>query len=266
MSNMTVKTPNHVQRQQEQQYRRSFEQMSSGKKINRASDGAAQLAIAEQIVKEYSGKDTGSRNMGQGQDVLSIADSAMSGISDYLQRMDELSIQASNGLLSDSDRQSIQGEIDQMKQGIQGIVDQTQFNGQRLLGGSSFSGMAIATDGSSSVRIKESVNASLDSLGIRDFDVSKGDFDLNAISKALEKVSSSRSQMGAQSNRLQHGINNNDNATYNLLSAESRLMDTDFARGSSELKKQQVLRTYSLQMQQNQMANTSRMMQNFTLG
>lgn len=250
---------------QQHKLQSTFEKMASGKKINRAADGAAQMAIAEKIMEEYKGLDVGTRNMQTGMDVLNIADSAMSGVNDYLQRIDELSIQAANGTLSDSDRASIQGEIDQMKQGIQNIADQTQFNGKKILDGSDFAGVAIATDGDSSVRVKDSANMILDALGIKDYSVANGQFDSDAISKAMERVSSTRSRLGAQTNRLDHGVNINKNSSYNQNAAESRIRDTDYGKASSRLSTQRNLQDAAFRMQRNQMDHNARMMQNFTL-
>lgn len=264
MANMISRIPNHAA-QQQHKLTSTFEKMASGKKLNKAADGAAQMAIAEKIMEEYKGLDVGTRNMQTGMDVLNIADSAMSGVNDYLQRMDELSIQAANGTLSDSDRQSIQGEIDQMKQGIQNIADQTQFNGKKILDGSDFAGVAIATDGDSTVRIKDSANMTLSALGIKDYNVSGGRYDSDAIKKAMEQVNSTRSRLGAQTNRMEHGININKGSSYNQNAAESRIRDTDYGKASSRLKTQQTLQSASVRMQRNQMDQHSRMMANFTL-
>lgn len=264
MTNMNVnRAPQHYAQQHRLQS--TYEKMASGKKVNRAADGAAQMAIAQKIIEEYKGLDVGTRNMQTGMDVLNIADSAMSGVNDYLQRIDELSIQAANGTLSDSDRQSIQGEIDQMKEGIANIAEQTQFNGKKILDGSDFAGVSIATDGNSSVRVKDSANMTLDALGIKDYNVTSGQFDGNAISKALEKVSSTRSRIGAQTNRLEHGININKGSSYNQNASESRMMDTDYGKASSRLATQRSLQDVSFRMQRSQMDQQAHMMQNFML-
>ena len=191
--------------------------------------------------------------------------SAMSGVNDYLQRMDELSIQAANGTLSESDRKSIQSEIDQMKEGIQNIADQTQFNDKKILDGTDFAGITIASDGDSTVRIKDSANMTLSALGIKDYNIMDGKFDSDAIKKAMEQVNGTRSRLGAQTNRMEHGININKGSSYNQNAAESRLADTNYGKASSRLKTQQTLQTASVRMQRNQMDQQARMMNNFML-
>lgn len=240
-----------------------YGQIASGNRLNSASQGAAELAISEKQNSQITGYDTASKNLMSGKDLLNISDAALSGVTDYLQRIRELSLQASNGVLSDDDRQSIQFEIDQMKQGIADIASQTQYNTLNLLDGSRTSGFKIASDGSgNSISVQNDSNATLKALGIADFDVTK-DFDLSTIDSALDKVSSMRSRAGAQSNRLDHAINFNSYASYNTTAARSRLADTDYGKAVTELKKQQTLQTYSLMMQKRRMQDEARKMQNF---
>ena len=96
---------------------------------------------------------------------------------------------------------------------------------------------------------------SLEGLGIADYDVTSGNFDVSAIDKALEKVSSKRSYLGAAYNGLDHNIAYNSYAAYNLTAAQSRIEDTNYAQGAMDLKKQQVLNTYSIMMQRKMINN-----------
>lgn len=241
-----------------------YGQIASGNKLPSAANGAAELTIAEKQDTQVRGYDAGTNNMQSGKDVLNITDAALGGVTDYLQRMRELALQASNtATMTDSDRQNIQAEVDQLKQGIQDIASQTQYNTLNLLDGSLGKGLQIATDSNgNSVTINNSVNSTLDALGIADFDVTK-DFDLGKIDDALSLVNSQRSQSGAQSNRLDHGINYNSYASYNTLAARSRLTDTDYPKAITELKKQQTLQTYAFMMQKKKMEAEARKMQNF---
>ena len=114
----------------------AYGNFASGKKINTAADGAAELGIIQEQTKQINGYDAGSRNIESGKDALNISDAALGNVTDYLQRMRELAIQAKSGLMSDSDKGAIQSEIDQLKQGIANIADQTDYNGKKLLDGS----------------------------------------------------------------------------------------------------------------------------------
>lgn len=241
-----------------------YGQIASGNKLQSAANGAAELAIAEKQESQINGYDAGTKNLQSGKDLLNITDAALGGINDYLQRIRELALQASNtAVVSDSDRQNIQYEVDELKQGIQDIAKQTQYNQINLLDGSRKNGFQLASDANgSSITVNDSSNSTLDALGIADFDVTKN-FDLNAIDKAIEKVSANRSKGGAQSNRLDYAINFNSYASFNTTASKSRLADTDYPQAVSELKKQQTLQTYALMMQKKKMENEARKMQNF---
>ena len=95
----------------------AYGNFASGKKINTAADGAAELGIIQEQTKQINGYDAGSRNIESGKDALNISDAALGNVTDYLQRMRELAIQAKSGIMSDSDKGAIQSEIDQLKQG-----------------------------------------------------------------------------------------------------------------------------------------------------
>lgn len=247
-------------------YTSLYGQIASGNRLPSAANGASELAISEKQNVQITGYDVGSNNLKSGKDVLNITDAALSGVSDYLQRIRELALQASNtATVSDSDRENIQKEVDQLKQGIQDIAKQTQYNSLNLLDGSLGKGLQIASDSNAnSVTVNNSVNSTLDALGIADFDVTK-DFNLRDIDNALNLVNSNRSQGGAQSNRLDHAISYNAYASFNATASRSRLADTDYPQAISELKKQQMLQTYSLMMQKKKMESEAQKMQNFWL-
>lgn len=228
-----------------------YAQLSSGKKVNTAADNASGLAIIQKLLKEENGLNIGSQNASAGIGLVNVADGAMGGIMDSLQRMNELGVYAQNGLLSDSDRQMIQQEVDQLKQDIQSLSKNTSLNEQTLLDGS-MADIHLATNPSGGGMSIQMVDTTLKSLGIADFDVTK-DFDLNAISKAMEKVSYARSSMGASANGLEHVINNNNLAAQNLTASRSRMEDTDIGAAASKLKTNQILEHFRFMMsRQNQ--------------
>lgn len=124
----------------------SLQRLSSGLKINRAKDNPAGLAMAKKMNAQIKGLGVANNNAGDGVSVMEIADGAMSEISEILQRMNELSVKAANGVLSSSgttpdgkqnvgDREIIQNEIAQLKDEINRIAETTEFNGQKLLNG-----------------------------------------------------------------------------------------------------------------------------------
>lgn len=116
-----------------QNLQKNYQQLSTGKKINTAADNAAGLAIAQKLLTQSNGYDMGTRNAATSQDMINVAEGSLSTISDSLQRIRELSIQASNtAVYGDDDRAAIQQEIDQLKQSISDAGKNTQFNNKNL--------------------------------------------------------------------------------------------------------------------------------------
>ena len=225
-----------------------YGRIASGKKIQSAADGAAELSIVEKEDAQVRGLNAGAKNIGSAQDMLKVADGAMGGITDYLQRIRELAVQASNtAVVSDSERANIQKEIDQLKQGISDIASQTTFNTKPLLDGSNTE-FQIATNADGASMTVSTADTTLAALGIANFDVT-GNFDIADIDKALETVSAARSSAGAQSNALEYAYNYNTNASLNMTAAKSRLEDLDMPQAISEQKKQETLQEYALFMQ-----------------
>lgn len=228
-----------------------YSQIASGVKLQSAADGASELAIAEKENAQINGLNMGQRNAEDGKSLLNVADGAMGGIADNLQRIRELAVQASNtAILSDEDRQMIQDEVEQLKQGISDIANNTEFNKKKLLDGSYGDGY-IASGPNGSGMTLDIGDSTLKALGIEDFDVT-GDFSIQTIDDALSKVSSNRSVIGAQSNALDYTISYNSQASINLTSAVSKLEDADIAKVASELNKQKLLQSYQLMMQKKQ--------------
>lgn len=113
----------------------SLERLSSGLKINHAKDAPAGLAMAKRMNAQIEGLSMANQNASDGVSVIEIADGAMTEISEMLQRINELSVKAANGTMSDSDRETVQEEVAQLKEEITRIADTTEFNGQKLLNG-----------------------------------------------------------------------------------------------------------------------------------
>lgn len=227
---------------------RNYRNLSSGSRINSAADDAAGLAISEKLKNQVNGYDVGTENAEKGNSVLNVADGALSTMYDSLSRIREIGIQASNSAIYSKDELGMmQAEIDQIKQGIADIAKNTQFNGIKLLDGSRAT-MELATNPRGVGHEMEMMNASLEELGIADFDVTKS-FNLKDIDDAIKKVTSAQSSIGAQSNRLAYTIMNNQNTSYNLTDAYSRIHDADMAEEVSDLKKNSILEQVKLNMQ-----------------
>ena len=226
----------------------SYSHLSSGKRINSAADDASGLAIAKKMQREETGLSVGAQNAQAGIGVLNVADGALGGVTDYLQRIRELALKSMNGIYSSSDKEIFQNEINQLKDGIQSIAKDTSLNEQKLLDGS-MADMGLATNPNGGGMKIQMVNSTLEALGIADFDVTSDNFSLDAIDNAMKIVSSERSKLGASTNRLEHTYNYNTSAALEQLSSRSRLEDLDVAKAVSEKQKNDLLFEYSIMMQ-----------------
>ena len=228
---------------------RSYERLASGRRVNRAADGAAELAISEGMTAQTNGLNVGADNISNARNLLNISDGALGSIHDSLQRIRELAVEASNGTLTSSDRESIQWEIDQLKDEISSVAKNTNYNTKNLLDGSETELSIETGSGKKNVSLTD---ASLEALGIKDFNVT-GKFSLKDIDEAIKKVSSARSKAGAQYNALEHAYNYNRNASENLTAENSRLVDLDYGKEVTEKNKQNILQQYALFAQKQRM-------------
>ena len=225
-----------------------YGKIASGKSLQSAADGAAELAISEKMNAQVKGLEQGADNVSSGIDAIRIQDSALGDVTDHLQRIRELALAASNTFtVTDEDRKIYQQEISQLKDSISGIADITSYNEKKLLDGST-GDMNITTDSNGTGVAVSGNNSTLEALGIADFDVTK-DFDIEDIDKALDTVSKMRSDAGAKMNSLEHIYNINKTGSYNLTAADSRLEDLDMEKAVSKLDKQRLLDTINVMMQ-----------------
>ena len=226
------------------QAQRTYTSLASGYRINSAADDAAGLSISTKLTTQENGYNVGSKNAQDGISLINVAEGALSGMQDSLQRIHELAVKSLNGLYSDSDRSAIQAEIDQLKQSIQATAKGTSFNTLKPLDGS-MADIDLATNPEGSGLEIQLENTTLESLGIADFDVT-GDFNLDDIKNAMEKISKARSSLGAQSNALEHTIRNNDYTSYNTTAANSRIADTDYAEEMIKKNREEILQKYRI--------------------
>jgi len=217
------------------------------------SNNPANLPISEKMTAQERGLDQGIENSQDARNMLNTAEGALNNVGESLNRMRELTVQASNGILTDDDRSIIQNEIESLKSDINDSLRNTEFNQISLFQGTEASIQTGANSGQS--RNIEIRNTTLENLGIQNFDVTE-DPDLEAIDNAIESVSEARSNLGAQGNALENTINANSVARENTLSSQSKL-DEDFVQKVSDLKKNQIMQQYSIQMQKKGMDNSA---------
>ena len=226
------------------QLSKSMERLSSGYRINRASDDAAGLAISEKLRAEIGGLDQAQRNTQDAVSMVQTAEGAMAEVHSMLQRVRELAVEYNNGTLSTTDRTAIQSEINQLASEIERIGTSAQFNGIPLLNGQvtvtfqvgANDGETIAT---SAVKLFGSGSSYAVDSGI--FSFSGSTINLSAIDAAIQNVSTDRATFGAVQNRLQHTLNNLGNYQENLSASESSIKDVDMASEMVNFTKLQVL-------------------------
>lgn len=230
---------------------KSMEKLSSGLRINRAGDDAAGLAISEKMRAQIRGLDQASRNAQDGISLIQTAEGALNETHSILQRMRELAVQSANDTNTDTDRDELQKEVNQLAQEITRIAKNTEFNTQKLLDGSlSGTGLTFQIGANSGQTINLQIGA-MDATTLQVSGVSGGiDISTDAatataaiatIDKAIEKVSAERSKLGAYQNRLEHTINNLSTSSENLTAAESRIRDVDMAKEMMEQTKNSIL-------------------------
>lgn len=229
----------------------NYGQIASGKRINSAADDASGLAISNKLNSETTGLNAGSENAKAGVAALNVSEGALAQITDSLQRIYEIGVKASNSAMySKEDLQAMQSEVSGLMDGIQDIAKGTEYNELKLLDGS-MATMDLATNPDGSGMSIKMENATLSALGIEGFDVT-GKFDLKQITDAIDKVSSSRSSLGAATNALEYTMAQNNLTAENLTASRSRIEDLDMFKAISEQKKNEVIDTYQIMMQKKQ--------------
>ena len=223
---------------------KSTEKLSSGYKINRAADDAAGLSISEKMRSQIRGLNKASDNAQDGISLIQVAEGALNETHSILQRMNELATQAANDTNTTTDRTAIDAEMKQLTSEIDRIQKTTQFNTQNLLDGNftkknlqvgSLSGQTIQ------VNITNMDSATLGVNGLTVDSNANAGTSMSKIQKAIDKVSTQRSDLGALQNRLEHTINNLDTTSENTSAAESRIRDTDMADEMVQYSKNNIL-------------------------
>ena len=221
------------------------EKLSSGYKVNRAADDAAGLTISEKMRSQIRGLTQASSNAQDGISVVQTAEGALTEVHSMLQRMNELAVKAANGTNTTADRTAIQNEISALTTEISRVAESTQFNTLDLLKGTFSKDIQVGAANKAEQRINITISGmSATTLGVGTLSVTtqtKAQEAISSITKAIAKVSSQRSNLGAIQNRLEHTIANLDNVVENTTAAESQIRDTDMAKTMVEYTKNNIL-------------------------
>jgi len=246
---------------------KSLERLSTGLRINRASDDAAGLGVSENLRTQVKGTAQAKRNAQDGIAAITIAEGAANEISSILQRMRELAVQSANDTLTSTERAYTNQEYGQLIEEIDRIAEVTNYNGMKLIstsgtnanerfgiGGSGGTGSALWIDANDTVG-QDSITITIDTLSTTALSVNGTDnlgtstltsqtaavASIQALDESIDSVNTMRSNMGAFINRLDHAINNLMISNTNQQAAESLIRDVDFAEETTQFTRNQIL-------------------------
>jgi flagellin len=227
----------------------SLQKLSSGLRINHASDDAAGLSIADTLHAQVLGLGQAQSNAQDGISMINTMDGALNETTNMLQRMRQLAVQSSNGTLTTADRQATDAEFQSLKSEINNIASFTSFNTLTLLNGvGTFTFQVGANNGETFTVVTKDMTATgatlnLGAPGALQFTSTQAGAQaaITAVDTAIAAVSAERSSLGASSNTLTHTINNVASAQQNLSAAESQIRDTDMASEMTNMTRLQIL-------------------------
>ena len=217
-------------------------QLATGNRINSAKDDAAGLAISENMSAQVRSLNMAVRNANDGISLAQTAEGAMVEISDMLQRMRELAVQAESGTLSNSQREYLAAEFDALDTQMQNTISNTKWNGFSILtNGSSDLSFTIQTGAD----ISQTVVVTSKSISLAPAaDISRAGSAGTAIGQvdtALGQINLARATLGAVMNRLASVSDNLTNVSQNASESRSRILDTDYAAATTELARTQII-------------------------
>lgn len=249
----------------------TYQRLSSGLRINSSKDDAAGLQISDRLTAQINGLNQGNRNANDGIALAQTIEGGLDEITNNLQRMRTLAVQAANGINTSDDRTAIQSEITALSSEIGRIAEQTTYGGKTILAGASAAGSIYKTTGAVGVTASitfqvgsnEGNTISLEvnnfkfadlmerANGTSSISVTSQDEAMTAISQIddmLKLVDSQRTGLGAMQNRLESAIRVQDTVATNESDARSRIRDTDFAAESANLSQQSIIQQAATSM------------------
>jgi flagellin len=228
----------------------AMERLSTGKKINSAADDAAGFAIAESMTAQIRGLSMAAKNASDALGLLKVVENATNDVTDILQRVRELAVQAQSGTNGDTDLQFLQKEADALFAEIDRISSDTTYNNKAYLSSTDAGAIDIQvgyTDGdiititTQDVKTDQLGNATNKLHDGSDYLQISSSGALQVISDAIDQVAGYKADWGAGQNRLEYTVSNLMNVVEFTSAARSRIQDADFALEAAKLSKAQVL-------------------------
>lgn len=227
----------------------AMERLSTGKRINSASDDAAGLAIASRMSSQVKGLEQAARNANDAISMTQTVEGAGKEILNILTRMKELAVQAGSGTYSDTDRDALDLEYQQLEAEILRIETNTKWNGQALLDGADTVPVQIGAGSGQTMSLSFGDWTTTGNGGV--FSVQLSSYDLQSTSNAatamtnldtaITKASEELAKYGSYTNRLEYAADNLSNIAANTDASRSRIEDADYAKETSELAKTQII-------------------------
>lgn len=248
----------------------AMEQLATGKRINKAGDDAAGLAIASRMTAQINGVAQGARNGNDAISLLQTADGALVEVTNMLQRMRELAVQSASGTYSSTDRSALQVEFTALRDEINRVAYNTQWNGQDILDGT-VAGTTSNVTFQVGANANQTVSATIKNfhtsiagsvtVSIKTSEVSSAtnaSTAITAVNSIITKVNTERATLGAVMNRLEYAVDNLLNVKANAEASRSRIEDTDYAAATTELARTQIIQQAATAMlaQANQIPQT----------
>ena len=229
---------------------KTMESLSTGSRINKASDDAAGLSIRENMTAQVRGLNAAVRNANDAISMLQTADGALNEVADMLQRMRELGTLAQNDTYSTAQRVAMNDEFTQLQGEIDRIADNTQWNSMNLLDGTggNWGGRSLFTF-QVGANAGQTISVAIAGMGIASLGISAvsvgtvtaARLAVTALDDAISVLNSRRSVLGSVINRLTHAVDNLTNVSQNATESRSRVTDTDYATATSELARTQII-------------------------
>ncbi len=248
----------------------SIGRLSSGLRINTASDDAAGLGISESLKASIRSLTQAQRNANDGISMSQVAEGAMNDMQGIVSRMRELSVQAANSTLGSNERGYIHTEFTQLTSEVNRISAVTNFNGQKLLDGSASTGLTfqVGIFNTANDRLAMSVTKlTASTLGSTSLHIAsaslstaaKAQSAIGVFDKAIQQLSQARAKVGATQNRMTVTLSNLATSHENLSAANSRIRDVDVASETASLTRSQILSQAGLAVlaQANQIPNAA---------
>ena len=247
----------------------SMERLSTGKRINSASDDAAGLGIESRMTSQIRGLQQGARGANDGIALLQTADGAATEISDMLQRMRELAVQSRVGTMHADDISNLDQEYTQLAKEIDRVATDTTFNNKAIIGGGAGQiDISVGADEADVISFT-TLSLELDTTGVYGVSLDAmmtagGAVDVNEdgviakLDTAIKGIATQRAAYGATINRLEYAVDTINATVLNTQAARSQIVDADYAAETTELARTQIISQASTAMlsQANQAAQS----------